>query len=86
MGHKQNTWSSKVPDATAFSRAGGRRRYNSLRKMSSALRRIEIQKLMNEYGWARGSQTRVAQVLGISPGTVSRHVKAIIGDLELSSY
>src|SRR5207244_4881063 len=58
-------------------RAGGRRRYNALRRDRADIRRIEVADRLATYGWTYGVQARIAEELGVSDATISRDLKAI---------
>src|SRR4051794_21533156 len=71
-------WSTPVPNAVAWARAGGRRRYNRRRFEEAALRRVEIQS--RTIGLPRntpGLQAVLSRALGVSEATISRDMRAI---------
>jgi DNA-binding transcriptional ArsR family regulator len=57
--------------------AGGRRRYNNLRKVNAELRRVRVAELLLQYGLNWGAGAEIARTLGVSPSTVSRDLKAL---------
>jgi len=60
-------------------RAGGRNRYNSLRRDMAAFRRLDVIRLVRRFhGLRRGVQARIARELGISEATVSRDLQALL--------
>jgi len=73
-----NTWSNPAATSVVIARAGGRRRYNALRRDQKLIRRREVEHLLMTWGWNYGTQSRIARHLGVSPATVSRDVKAIL--------
>lgn len=79
---KQMTnWSKPASDSEAARRAGGRRRYNSVRNLQAVMRRMEVINLVNTGSlglteW--GTQTRVAAALGVSRATVCRDMKRLL--------
>ena len=73
-----NGWSTRrVSDGEAAARAGGRRKYNALRRDRAEFRRIEVADRLVTYGWTYGVQARIAEELGVSDATISRDLKAI---------
>ncbi len=55
-------------------RAGGRRHYNRVRQFRAVLRLTQIVALLKEIGLGRGYQTRIAERLGVSRGTICRDI------------
>ena len=72
-----NGWSEWVSDNEAAARAGGRRRYNALRRDRALYRRIQVTERVLSDGWTYGTQARIAEELGVSHSTISRDLKAI---------
>ncbi len=68
-------WADRVSNEEASRRAGGRRRFNALRRDRAIVRRSQVASLLRAYGWARGSQAKVARLLGTSAATISRDAK-----------
>jgi hypothetical protein len=68
--------SAQVP--AVYRRAGGRRRYNALRRDLAAFRRLQVADLLNEWGLVRGVQRRIAETLGVSEATISRDVAHLL--------
>jgi hypothetical protein len=69
----------------AARRAAGRARYNRRRQFKAAIRRKKIIDIWEERadgsGWSifgRGSQTQLAQMLGVNPSTICRDLKVIM--------
>jgi hypothetical protein len=60
-----------------FRRAGGRRRYQALRRHEALLRRAEIIEHLNVLGFQRGTQAKIARLTGWSEATISRDFAAI---------
>jgi len=78
---KQNNWSDGVLNSEASRRAGGRRRYNLLRKYLASFRKVMLLKACGN-GYlglftGRGLQTQMAEKLGVSKATISRDVDLI---------
>lgn len=59
-------------------RASGRRAYNAWRHDMAMFRRIQVAKLLGQYGFVRGAQRRIARQLGVSEATISRDTWAIL--------
>lgn len=74
-------WSAPTTPDVAHRRAGGRRRYNSVRQLEAHLRRQEVAHGLREYGWVHGVQARLARELGVSESTISRDVAWLMYDL-----
>ena len=70
-------WSDWVADDEAAARAGGRRRYNEVRRVRAQYRRIQVTERLLSDGWTYGAQARIAEELGVSDATISRDLKAI---------
>lgn len=68
-------WSAPVDNRQAFARAGGRRRYNALRRLHMVFRRAQVARLLHS---ERGHQAAIARRLGVSQATISRDVKALL--------
>ena len=66
-----------MSDGEAAARAGGRRKYNALRRDRAEFRRIEVADRLVTYGWTYGVQARIAEELGVSDATITRDLKAI---------
>ena len=62
--------------------AGGRRRWNAERQRLALERRVEVARLMRQFGLGRGAQTRMASELGVADSTISRDIRAILDNLE----
>jgi hypothetical protein len=63
-------------------RAGGRRRYNAGRRFLRNLRRAQIVSRLAGTSWLyarppHGLQAALARVLGVSPATISRDLRAL---------
>jgi hypothetical protein len=41
------------------------------------MRRVEVERLFAEYGFARGARARIARELGVNRSTVSRDVRTL---------
>ena len=65
-------WVDRVSSEEASRRAGGRRRWNALRRDRAIVRRGEVARLLRAYGAARGSQAKIAREIGVSQPTISR--------------
>jgi hypothetical protein len=73
-------WRRPTSDHEAAVRAGGRRRYNSVRRFRAELRRVEILRLASEAGgFRRGFQAMAARRLGVSEATISSDMRGILG-------
>jgi hypothetical protein len=70
-------WSERVSDGDAAARAGGRRRYNGVRRDRARFRRIAVVQRVLSDGWTYGVQARIAEELGVSDATICRDLKAI---------
>ena len=55
-------------------RAGGRRRYNKVRQFMAFQRLLQVVALLKELGLGRGSQSRIAEHLGVHRSTICRDV------------
>jgi arginine repressor len=60
-----------------FRRAGGRRKYQALRRHEALLRRGEIIEQLKVLGFQRGTQATIARLTGWSEATISRDFKRI---------
>lgn len=60
-----------------FRRAGGRRKYQALRRHEALLRRGEIIEQLKVLGFQRGTQAKIARLTGWSEATISRDFKRI---------
>jgi hypothetical protein len=70
-------WSEWTDSRAVYRRAGGRRRYNAIRRLRAECRRVKLARLCLKYypdypPLARGLQTRLAAELGVSRSTISR--------------
>jgi DNA invertase Pin-like site-specific DNA recombinase len=70
-------WSAPTSTSEVHRRAGGRRKYNSVRRFKADLRRVEVEKLFAEYAFARGAQARIARELGVNRSTISRDIRRL---------
>lgn len=73
-------WSARVSSEMAYRRAGGRNRYNSLRRIEASLRRFRVLELLRERHLSlstRGCQARLAAELNVSRATISRDLAAL---------
>jgi hypothetical protein len=78
QGSPYKKWARMAPATPEEIRlARGRRRYNAVRKQQAEIRRVEVERLVYEFGWKHGMQARIARHLGVSEATVSRDMKAI---------
>jgi hypothetical protein len=71
-------WNAPTDFGTVCRRAGGRKRYNAMRKAAKQWRRIQIISMtagMNRRKW--GLRKRLAAELGVSVRTISEDFKAI---------
>ena len=55
-------------------RAGGRRKYNRVRQLRAELRLVKVVALLELTRFARGYQSRIARILKVSRGTISRDI------------
>ena len=60
-----------------FRRAGGRRKYQALRRHEALLRRGEIIEQLKVLGFQRGTQAKIARLTGWSQATICRDLKRI---------
>lgn len=79
-----NSWSAPVSDAQAARRAGGRRRYNALRRDRAVARQAEIVRRCEQstlFGGpnplAYGGMARLAREFNVAPATIGRDIRAI---------
>lgn len=79
-GKNRWTWDTPAGDSEAARRAGGRRKYNSTRRINQALRRMEVLKLWKQDGGLvdYGFQSKAARLFGVNRSTAHRDVKAIL--------
>ncbi|MBY0588339.1 helix-turn-helix domain-containing protein [bacterium] len=78
-------WFAPIEDGDAYRRAGGRRAYNARRTFAREARLRRIVEMMHRLPrditslrflpW--GSQQKLADRLGVHPGTISRDLKAL---------
>jgi hypothetical protein len=86
-----NDWSAPVPDAVAFRRAGGRRKYNAMRRLQRDQRRHRVCQLYWQLLAGRlpgipkewGLATIIARLLGVSRATICRDLQALPNYLTL---
>ena len=71
---QQPGWSQRVPDEQAARRAGGRRRYNQVRRRVMAERRFWISLLDAGALKARGTRARLARQFKVHRSTIGRDV------------
>ncbi|NIR49637.1 helix-turn-helix domain-containing protein, partial [candidate division KSB1 bacterium] len=72
-----NNWSKRTDFETVKKRAGGRRHYNSVRRLYAVLRKNEVALL-----FAQGvRKAEIARRLGVHRSTVSRDVKGFFQTL-----
>jgi hypothetical protein len=69
------SWTKLTTHDEAIRRAGGRNRYNSVRKLNALLRMVEINRLVDEYGMGHGVRQRIADELGVHRSTISRQLR-----------
>jgi hypothetical protein len=88
-GHSANNvnrqWSPATSRDEAARRAAGRARYNARRQFKAAIRRQRIIEIWEEKsdgsGWSifgRGSQSQLAQILGVNRTTICRDLRVIM--------
>lgn len=79
MGISAEEWSAYTSAEEAHARAGGRRRYNALRRHQAELRRAELLRLAaTAGGFHRGFQAAAARQLGVSEATISSDMRGIL--------
>lgn len=72
-------WQARVSDNGAHQRAGGRKRWNSLRTfLADDRRRLLLELLIDAGGLERGAQSRIAEALGVHRSTISKDLKRIL--------
>jgi hypothetical protein len=72
-------WQARVSDDEAYHRAGGRKRWNSLRTFLADQRRRQLLELVLELGGLeRGAQSRIAEALGVHRSVISKDLKRIL--------
>jgi hypothetical protein len=78
----RNNWSAPTDPETVARRAAGRRHFNAVRRFQRAYRRMQVARLLLKYGQdglrAHGLRARIARELGVSRGTITRDVQALI--------
>jgi len=67
-----------VADGEAHRRAEGRKRWNAVRRLCAELRRAEVLRLLAAWGWERGTQSRIAEHLGVDRSTISRDLQKLL--------
>lgn len=78
MSISRQRWADPASDRVAYARAGGRARYNGVRKARAELRRAEVVRLIGEAGGLhRGTQAAIARRLGVNDSTISRDIPLI---------
>jgi hypothetical protein len=75
-----NNWRAPTSWDEVCRRKAGRDRYNSVRRLQRAERRLRVLELLARYGMDRGVQARIARELGVSRVTISRDVAALLFD------
>jgi hypothetical protein len=71
-------WSVPVSAEEAAKRAGGRRRYNAVRRLKMVLRRKQVAEWMMENGMDHGSTAQMAALFGVSRGTIWKDKVSIL--------
>jgi hypothetical protein len=72
-------WSESTSSQEAWTRAGGRARYNAIRQLRATVRRHQVAELLQAAGGiSPGVQARIAAKLGVHRSTISRDVRAIL--------
>ena len=74
---ERSAWRRPSPFDEVCRRAGGRRRFNSVRQARAIQRQGEVLRLLRQSRLAHGWQAHAARQLGVSPATISRDVVAI---------
>ena len=77
-GRSTMAWSTPIASLEAFRRAGGRRAYNAWRRDMKLFRRRDVMQLVLQFGHQRGVQARIAKLLSVSEGTISKDIKATL--------
>jgi hypothetical protein len=70
-------WSAPTDPSAVARRAGGRRRYNALRKLNRDCRRAQVYELLRRFGDVHGTQARIVKELGSTKASISRDVRAV---------
>jgi hypothetical protein len=82
---RATNWSAPTDWETVCRRAAGRNAYNSRRRLLQEFRRFELvraaDRLRGRSLWARGAQSELAAMLGVSRSTISRDVKALLAEV-----
>ena len=71
-------WSAPTTAEVAHRRAGGRRAHNLRRQFAAARRRVEVVRLLGEYGLGPGVRARVARELKVHPATITRDLALVL--------
>ena len=71
------SWSAFRSSSEVHRRAGDRRKFNAMRKFKADMRRVKVENLFAEYGFARGARARIARELKVHRSTVSRDIRRL---------
>jgi hypothetical protein len=80
VSNNRGSWSGPTSLDEASRRAGGRRRYNRVRRFLATYRRYQLARLLRDRGgWTDwGTQARLARELGVSRSTICRDVAFLL--------
>jgi hypothetical protein len=75
---RNTAWSAPTTWDEVKRRAVGRYKYNAIRRVQAQLRRREVLRLLGEWGWVAGVQSRMAEALQVHRSTICRDLKVIM--------
>lgn len=78
---RTTSWSTPTTLDEVARRAGGRARWNALRRDLMVIRRRDLASEMAGRALDRGDQARLAERFGVSPSTISRDVRSIFSSV-----
>lgn len=81
-----SAWNQPKTFSEVCRRAGGRRAYNALRRDLAGFRRLDVARLLKEFGIQHGVQARIARELGVTEATISRDLKALRSRLHVCQH
>jgi hypothetical protein len=77
------SWTTPTANNEVARRAGGRRRYNAQRQCAAMLRQLELLEHFEYVAFflKRGTKAKAARLLGVSPATITRDVRALQAEM-----
>jgi hypothetical protein len=74
-------WRWRIPNDECCRRACGRSRYNRRRQFLAVERRVEVIRLLRQFGMMKyGTLTAIAKLLGVSVATICRDRQRLLRD------